>query len=336
MRRHLVTCVLLGMTLVSSTVRSQGVPADIVREELSPGVFLFRVPSSIDAWTSSNTLVIVGTDEITVFDNSARPSTSRRIIGEIRKLSPHPVRTVINSHWHMDHWMGNAEYARAFPGVRFIATAQTRFFMERMPLEFFVNMAAGDSSAEAKALVTELRDTKLVLPTLTFADSMTLWAGGRELRLYSMVGDATGSAVLYLPAERILATGDVLVRAEDNRGGQPWTTNSDKITPWLTSLRRLSAFDARITVPGQGGALRDHVYLDQTIELYDSIIAQVHRAMRGGAVRISQVTPQVDLKKLRTDMTGDDPTLAGRFDRVAARLIQRVFQEAHDGIIGPP
>jgi hypothetical protein len=151
-----------------------------------------------------------------------------------------------------------------------------------------------------------------------------------------MVGDATGSTVLFMPAERILAAGDVLVRDEDNRGGQPWTTNSDKISPWLTSLRRLAAFDARITVPGQGAALREQAYLNRTIEMYDSIITQVHRAMRGGAARLDQVVPQVDLKRIRTDFTGDDPALNARFDRVTGRLIQRVFQEAHDGLPGTP
>jgi cyclase len=337
MRSRLLTCAIL--TTLAATTSAQRPAADtatISKEELSPGVFLFRAPSSVDYWTASNTLVIVGTDEITVFDNSARPTTSRRIIAEIRKLSPHPVRTVINSHWHMDHWMGNAEYARAFPGVRFVATTQTRFFMEHMPLEFFVNMVANDTSPAGKQMAAELRETKLVLPTLTYADSMTLWAGGRELHLYSMVGDATGSAVLFLPAERILASGDVLVRSEDNRGGQPWTTNSDKITPWLTSLRRLAAFDARITVPGQGAALRDPVYLNRSIELYDAIISQVHRAMRGGAARLDQVMPQVDLKRIRTEFTADDPALNAGFDRVTTRLIQRVFQEAHDGLPGTP
>jgi glyoxylase-like metal-dependent hydrolase (beta-lactamase superfamily II) len=330
MRIHLVTCLALCIT---SIARAQDT---IMKEELAPGIFLFRAPSSVDVWTASNTLVVVGTDEVTVFDNSARPSTSRRIIAEIRKLSPQPVRTVINSHWHMDHWMGNAEYARAFPGVRFVASAPTRFFMEHMPIEFFVNMVAGDTSKAGRALAAELRETKLVLPTLTYSDSMTLWAGDRELRLYSMVGDATGSTVLFMPAERILAAGDVLVRDEDNRGGQPWTTNSDKISPWLTSLRRLAAFDARITVPGQGAALREQAYLNRTIEMYDSIITQVHRAMRGGAARLDQVVPQVDLKRIRTDFTGDDPALNARFDRVTGRLIQRVFQEAHDGLPGTP
>jgi len=171
MRFLLTACLLLSITASNAAAQ------DIAKEELSPGVFLFRVPSSIDYWTSSNTLVIVGTDEVTVFDNSARPSTSKRIFAEIRKISPHPVRTVINSHWHMDHWMGNDEYARAFPGVRFVATAQTRFFMEHMPIEFFINMLGADTTKEGRAMKAELTDTKLVLPTLTYADSMTLWAG---------------------------------------------------------------------------------------------------------------------------------------------------------------
>ena len=53
-----------------------------------------------------------------------------------------------------------------------------------------------------------------------------------------MTGDATGSAVLYLPADKILVTGDVLVSPPDGEGPPPWTTNSYAIAPWLASLRR--------------------------------------------------------------------------------------------------
>ena len=45
------------------------------------------------------------------------------VIAEIRKLTDKPVRTLINSHWHMDHWSGNDEYAEGIPGLRSSATA---------------------------------------------------------------------------------------------------------------------------------------------------------------------------------------------------------------------
>ena len=123
----------------------------IEKVTLADGIYLFRAPSTLDLWTSSNSVVIVNDSDVVVFDSNARTSTSRLVIAEIRKITTKPVRVLINSHWHMDHWMGNAAYADAYPGLQIIATAETRDFMARLPLEFFVN-SAGAVRAKATGL----------------------------------------------------------------------------------------------------------------------------------------------------------------------------------------
>ena len=150
-----------------------------------------------------------------------------------------------------------------------------------------------------------------------------------------MAGDATGSTVLYLPRERIVMTGDVLVRAEDGRGAQPWTMNSYAVSAWLTSLKRLDALDVATIIPGQGPALSDKNLLRLTIKLYESIIGQVHAVLEKENVTLAQLIEKVDLRAIRTQFTGDDPALNTRFDGVVAGLIRRAAQEAHDGVALP-
>ena len=338
----------------------------IEKVTLADGIYLFRAPSTLDLWTSSNSVVVVNDSDVVVFDSNARTSTSRLVIAEIRKITNKPVRVLINSHWHMDHWMGNAAYADAFPGLQIIATTETRDYMARLPLEFFVNSAGAvrakaaldtalakgklaDGSpltperrrqleadlAESVALGSELSGTRQVLPTFTFDDTMRFRRGTREFRLFSATGDASGSAALYLPNERLLVTGDVLVRRENGTGAQPWTTNSYRITPWLASLRAMEALDAGIIVPGQGPALHDKTYLRMTIALYETIIRQVHAALEHGATRLDQVKAAVKLDDIRQQFTGGDPALNTRFDNVASDLIRRVAQEARDGLALP-
>jgi glyoxylase-like metal-dependent hydrolase (beta-lactamase superfamily II) len=338
----------------------------IEKTTLAEGIFLFRAPSTLDLWTSSNSLVVVNDSDVVVFDNNARASTSRLVIAEIRKITNKPVRVLINSHWHMDHWLGNAAYADAFPGLQIISTAETRDYMARLPLQFFINSAGvvraqaaldtaiakgkiADGSPltaerrrqlesqleESTTLANELSKTRQVLPTVVFTDSLRFRRGRREFQLMSATGDASGSAVLYLPDERILATGDVLVRQEGGEGAQPWTTNSYKITPWLASLRALEAMDLRIIVPGQGPALSDKSYLRLTIALYESIIKQVHAALEQGAVRLDQVQAAVKLDDIRQQFTRGDAVLMTRFDGLAAALIRKVAQEARDGAALP-
>ena len=338
----------------------------IEKTTLADGVYLFRAPSALDLWTSSNTVVVVNDSDVVVFDSNARASTSRMVIAEIRRITSKPVRTLINSHWHMDHWLGNAAYADAFPGLQIISTAETRDYMARLPLQFFINSAGvlraraaldtaiatgktADGSPltaerrrqlehalnESTALANELMATRQVLPTLVFADSLRFRRGSREFQLFAATGDASGSAVLYMPNERILVTGDVLVRQENGEGAQPWTTNSYKISPWLASLRAMERLDVAAIVPGQGPALHDKAYLRLTIALYESIIRQVHEALQKGAIRLDQVQAAVKLDDMRQQFTRGDSTQNARFDALAAALIRKVAQEARDGIALP-
>src|SRR4029078_3000378 len=114
-----------------------GTPPDtsLTKEVLGDGIYLFRAPSALDLWTATNVVVIVtdqdvtvfhrntrGGTRVTVFDSNTRGRTARMVIAEIRKITPKPVRTLINSHWHQDHWSGNDEYVKEFPGIQIGAT----------------------------------------------------------------------------------------------------------------------------------------------------------------------------------------------------------------------
>lgn len=336
----------------------------LIKEELADGIYLFRAPSALDLWTATNVVVIVNDQDVTVFDSFTRAGTARLVLAEIRKLTDKPVRTLINSHWHQDHWSGNAEFLKAYPQLQIVATTQTRDYMKRMPGGFFASglersavaaRAALDSAIrtgkksdgsalteanrqaqqtdidETEAFAREVRALPRVLPNVAFRDTLVFWSGQREFRLYSATGDATGSAVLYLPAERILVTGDVLVAREDGQGSPPWTTNSFAITPWLESLDALLRLDTRIIVPGQGLAFRDKAYLQATRDLFAAVIDQVHSALERGVVGQAAVRGAVDVdaigRRYRTD--GTQPT---NFREWVGALTNKVYQEALDGI----
>ena len=346
------------------------VPPDtsLTKEVLGDGIYLFRAPSALDLWTATNVVVIVNDQDVTVFDSNTRARTARMVIAEIRKITPKPVRTLINSHWHQDHWSGNDEYVKAFPGIQIVATTKTRDYMKYMGSRFFANgintEVAGQRAAldtavrtgkqsdgapltadarrkmqkeidETAAFATEVANVKRVLPTIAYSDSLVLWSGGREFRLISVTGDATGSTVLYLPAEKILVMGDALVTQEEGNGPPPWTTNSYAITPWLNSLRGLERLDAKTVVPGQGPAFHDKAYLKLTGDLWESIIAQVHAALERGLVTLTEVQGAVNVdsigRQYTPNATGPDP----RFKTLVAALVRKVHQESLDGVSRP-
>jgi len=364
MRRSLI-CLrwCLGLLLAPGLTAQTPVPA-ITRDTLAEGIYLFRAPSALELWTATNVVVIVNRDDVTVFDSFTRAGTARAVIAEIRRLTRKPVRTLINSHWHQDHWSGNAEFQRAWPGVQIIATTGTRDYMSRMGGGYFaasierglvVARAALDSAvrtgrqadgspltpaarqaqekdiADNEAFEREVRALPRVLPTIAYRDTLILWSGDREFRLYSVTGDATASTVLYLPAEKLLVTGDALVAQESGEGPPPWTTTSYAITPWLNSLRGLEALDLQIVVPGQGVPFHDKSYLQLTIRVYDAIIRQVHAALERGVVGLEAVQAAVDVDSLGRQYHPDG-TLAASFRPWVGRLAAKVYQESLDGV----
>jgi glyoxylase-like metal-dependent hydrolase (beta-lactamase superfamily II) len=346
-----------AIALLLASALAHAAPSDpqLAKEVLADGIVAFRAPEALDLWTATNVVVVVGDEDVTVFDANTRPGTTRMVIAEIRKMTDKPVRTLINSHWHMDHWSGNAEYRKAFPGVRIVSTTATRDYLKRMGPGFFAASAEGSAArtreelakttltdeerrqkerdlAAATTLAREMAEVPHVLPDVAFDGSLSLWSGGRELRLLTATGDATGSAVLYLPAEKILATGDVLVSPEDGHGPQPWTTNSYAITPWLESLRELAALDLKVIVPGQGPAMRDKAYLERTIDLYAAILDQVHAALERGLFKLEDVQATVNVDGIGKGYTpGQAPGEA--FHRWVSILSRKAYQEALDGVM---
>src|SRR5262249_33466083 len=126
-------------------------------------------------------------------------------------------------------------------------------------------------------------------------------------------------------------TGDVLVSPEDGNGPPPWTTNSYSVTPWLESLRRLEALDVNVIVPGQGPAMHDKTYLRRTIELFASIIDQVHAALERGLVKPSDVHAAVNVDRIGRQYAPGAP-LSEDFHPVVGMLVKKVRQEALDGV----
>ncbi|MEP6767221.1 MAG: MBL fold metallo-hydrolase [Acidobacteriota bacterium] len=191
------------------------------------------------------------------------------------------------------------------------------------------------SLAMGNQFAAEVHALPRILPNLVYRDEMTLWSGRREIRLTAVTGDATASTVLYLPASKILVMGDVLVSPEDGQGPPPWTTNSWAVTPWLDSLRRLEALDARAIVPGQGPAMRDKTYLRRTIQLFAAVIDQVHAALGRGIVRLKDVQAAVNVDAIGREY-GANGTLSEDFHPWLESFTKKAMQEALDGASDVP
>ena len=98
-------------------------------QKVAEGIYLFTTTPYADVGLSGNSVAILSDDGVMVFDSSATPETAATVLAEIRKLTSKPVRYLVNSHWHWDHWGGNETYLAAFPALQIITHEKTRELM---------------------------------------------------------------------------------------------------------------------------------------------------------------------------------------------------------------
>ncbi|PYR34552.1 MAG: hypothetical protein DMF93_23275, partial [Acidobacteria bacterium] len=128
---RLVVC--LALCSISLAAQNRTPPA---RTELAPGIFLFTTPSYGDVGLDGNSIAVTSRDGVLVFDTNGTPAAAAAILGQIRALTDRPVRWIVNSHWHWDHWYGTETYVDAFPNAGVIAHEKTRALMMGPALEF--------------------------------------------------------------------------------------------------------------------------------------------------------------------------------------------------------
>src|SRR5215216_2626024 len=75
---------------------------------------------------NSNAAVILTNDGVVVVDSHSKPSAAQALYREIQGITQQPIRKVINTHFHWDHWQGNQVYAQEFKDVEIISSQRTR------------------------------------------------------------------------------------------------------------------------------------------------------------------------------------------------------------------
>jgi cyclase len=346
----LLCCAALTLLLPTLTCAQ----ATIEKVRIADGIYQFI--TSPDGYVpNGNSVVVINEHDVLVFDTFTRPSTARLVLAEIRKLTPKPVRYVVNSHWHPDHWSGNEVYAREFPDLEIIASEETRRFMlnianawpamytaqlrndeAEFEKEFATNTQADgtpltpEQRAKDEALrkrdreyLTEALQVHRTYPTLTYGDKFMLYHGGREFCFVSMTGDAAGNTVMYLPNEKILVTGDLI--------SFPVPYYTPPLSQHARSLKALTQFEADTIIPGHGPAWHDQNYLNLELRLLASIVNQVTQAVQKGLVTVDDVQKEVNVEDLRPQFTHDDPDLDKKFRRFAKGMIENAYREARDG-----
>jgi glyoxylase-like metal-dependent hydrolase (beta-lactamase superfamily II) len=320
---------------------------------VAEGVYAFITPEERSSFQAGNSIAIIGDDGVLVFDTGNIPSATRRQIAEIRRLTTKPVRFVVDSHWHPDHTLGNAEYRKTFPGVTVIGTSATRAgILERVPtyIDQMRSFAPIDSVMRLRLATGKMRDgssmpdgvrlawglttrdyaefmpevvhTTPSAPDLVFDDSLTIMLGKRRVQLVRPGrGNTAGDAFLFLPDERVLLTGD-LVTVPCPFPGTAYFAD------WIKALGALEARGATTVVPGHGDVQHDYAYVRLVRELVAFTLDRARDAVKRG-VSFEVFQKQTDFAPFVARFAGDDPVRREAFANFYAQpAVQRAYEEA--------
>jgi cyclase len=321
---------------------------------LADGVYAIQHKNSSDGNVNGNTTVIVGDREVFVVDSCYSPSAAREDIAQIRQWTNKPVGYLLNTHFHNDHNNGNKTYLDAFPSLAIVAQEETKKDMdliqpgniERSPKQLAAAIAAFKQGKDLRGQALSEEDKKQVQellpgleqqlsefktmvyqpPTLTFTDSLDIDIGNREVQVKHLGrGNTPGDAIVYLPKEKILIVGDLLVYPI------PYTFDSYP-AEWIQTLQKLALLDAETIFPGHGPVLHDKTYLYLEADLFKSAVDQVRARIRQighpGFHSVDEVKGSVKLTPFRTRFAGDDKDLQAEFDDMTVHLVKLVFNEA--------
>jgi glyoxylase-like metal-dependent hydrolase (beta-lactamase superfamily II) len=213
----------------------------------------------------ANSAVIEMKEYLIVVDANF-PSCAQALIGEVKAISPKPIKYVIDTHHHRDHAYGNPVFTKM--GAVTLAHAGVAEEMDRY------EPARWQHEAQERKDVAELNLPTPERPLLKYTRSPYVISDStRKVMLYNFGwGHTRGDTFVYLPREKVLCTGDVVLNG-------PFITTSDaNIANWPKVIRAAEKLDVKYVLPGHGPAGGKDLLEGQAqflLELYKAVGAAI-------------------------------------------------------------
>ncbi|MBX7199999.1 MAG: MBL fold metallo-hydrolase [Rhodospirillaceae bacterium] len=193
--------------------------ADFPRwKAVAPNIYAYEGfhPSKV---MNTVSLIVVTNDGVVLVDAMGDPDQGQKLVENIKKLTPQPVKYLIVGSDHGDHMGGNGPLKAAWPGMTVISTPASQKAMEK-------------NAAPPTELVTDKR---------------TLNVGGTEIQILNLGRAHTGGdLVVYLPQSKIMFMSEVYLR-----GVFP-AMRSAYPSEWVETIKKAQAMNANLYIAGHG------------------------------------------------------------------------------------
>jgi cyclase len=334
-RRVACTALLLTVGLATTSVAQSAYRV----EKVADGVYC--ATSTETAYYVANSVIVVGDEAVLVVDSGASPGGARRLIEAVRTVSDKPIRYLVDTHFHFDHAFGNAafgpettlishEATRVLLGPDALRGRTYRGFADGIPgrVQELRAQAAAEPAAGKRAEIAaraasleaygrELATIAIAAPRVAFSERAIVDLGHREAQLlFAGRGHTAGDALVFLPRERVLCSGDFF-------NGYIGYMGDAYVDEWADNLDRLAKLDFETVVAGHGAPFKGK----DRIPLVQACLRDLWRQaveLRRTGVPAGEAAARIDLRAHAAHF----PPLAQRgFNAVAVRRIYEVLDE---------
>jgi glyoxylase-like metal-dependent hydrolase (beta-lactamase superfamily II) len=211
-------------------------------ENIAPGVYAVITPardfpSAENKGWNSNSAFVVTKDGVLVIDSGSSETIGKALRQVIAGVTAKPVRWIVITHGHGDHWLGSAALTNANTEIISSSAVKQRIDKEGADWVARFNTMTGGITG----------DSKVMKPTRVVDARAAIAFGDLKAELLPS-GDShsPGDLAVWLPQHKVLVGGDVLYT-----GRAPATFDS-KLQPWIAFLKELEARKPAKIVPGHG------------------------------------------------------------------------------------
>ena len=232
------------------SVREKDIPIAVT--EVAPGLFFqYHHQESNNAW-------LVTDEGVLVIDARQHPRRAEELLAAIRKTTDKPIKWVVNTHAHGDHYFGNAVFKRE--GATFIAHRDTAGMMKS-----HLGIEMKRRQGYFRQTRFDPSEVKLILPDITFDTRATITLGGRTVELlYMGPGQNPGDTLVHFPKERVIFTGGPF-----SKNSWPNPSFTPSMSNWIEMLRKIAAMDVDTYLGGHGDIGNKQDVLDEAQMLSD-------------------------------------------------------------------
>ena len=216
-------------------------------------------------WNSNSAFVVTKTG-VLVFDTGSSETIGNALKQTIRQATDKPVKWIVNSHAHGDHWLGNIAFKDTNPVIYATSTVTDLAKSDGVVwIEDFKRLSEGVTG-----------DTPLLLPNKIIDERTELFLDGTKIVLFPS-GDShsPGDLIAWLPQQRVLISGDVVY------SDRMPTTSASNISQWITMLDELQQLDPAAVIPGHGD-VTDEEGLRRLHALLSGIRDEVQKGYEAG------------------------------------------------------